>query len=441
MTSTPARRALLAAEQALAAGAIPGDAALSALESLAAGREAGVAVRRLLEWSGRFPAAFAGPAGAPLARLGRRASARAGLARAEERFASFLERAASGERPSPALPARRREIVAEDASTRAVFDEVERVAPSALALLVRGESGTGKEIVAREAHRLSRRRGPFVAVNLAALPSTLAESELFGHARGAFSGADRERRGIVEESSGGTLFLDEIGDLPLPLQGKLLRVLQEGEVRRLGETAVRRVDLRVVAATHRDLPALVDRGEFRGDLFYRVAGHEVVLRPLRERPRDRARLVTRTLDGKAVLAPDAAAALDRWRWPGQRAGAPRGARVRSRARGAGARDPPRAPPAGDPRAAPSRPRPAALEEEARRRAARGDRVRPRGERRPARRGRASPRHLAAVAPLRDEEARDRADAARTLDSARAAAPPPRSRSRCSSWAQRPSSSS
>ncbi len=309
-------RVLLAAEVALAAGAPPGDDALSRLESLAAGRDAGAAVRRLLEWSGRFPAAFAGPAGAPLARLGRRAAARGGLARAEERFSSFLDRAASGESPAPLPRMRPREIVAEDASTRAVFAEVERVAPSTLALLVRGESGTGKEIVAREAHRLSRRRGPFVAVNLAALPSTLAESELFGHARGAFSGADRERRGIVEESSGGTLFLDEIGDLPLPLQGKLLRVLQEGEVRRLGETAVRLVDLRVVAATHRDLPALVDRGEFRGDLFYRIAGHEVVLRPLRERPRDRARLVSRALDGKAGLAPDAAAALDRWPWPG-----------------------------------------------------------------------------------------------------------------------------
>ncbi len=309
-------RTLLAAEAALAAGAPPGDAALAALESIAGTREAGVAVRRLLEWSGRFPAVFAGTAGAPLARLGRRAAARAGLARAEERFASFLEARAPDVRVVSRARAPRPDFIAEDASTRAVFEEVARIAPSALALLVRGESGTGKEIVAKEAHRLSRRRGPFVAVNLAALPATLAESELFGHARGAFSGADRERRGLVEEASGGTLFLDEIGDLPLPLQGKLLRVLQEGEVRRLGETAVRRVDLRVVAATHRELPALVDRGEFRGDLFYRIAGHEVVLKPLRERPRDRARLIARALDGRASLAPDAAAALDRWRWPG-----------------------------------------------------------------------------------------------------------------------------
>ena len=311
-----AERLLLDAEAALAMGAPAPDAALAVLESLASGSAAGAAVRRLLEWAARFPSVFASPPGAPLVRLGRRAAVRAGLARAEERFASFLERAAPGERPAPAPGARRAEIVAEDPSTRAVFEEVGRVAPTALALLLSGESGTGKEILAREVHRLSRRRGPFVALNLAALPATLAESELFGHARGAFSGADRERRGLVEESSGGTLFLDEIGDLPLPLQGKLLRVLQEGEVRRLGETAVRRVDLRVVAATHRDLQALVDRGEFRGDLFYRIAGHEIVLRPLRERPRDRARLVALALDGRAVLAPDAAAALDRWRWPG-----------------------------------------------------------------------------------------------------------------------------
>ncbi len=308
-------RALLAAEDALAADVAPEDAALAVLESLAGSREAGAAVRRLLEWAGRFPSAFAAPCGAPLARLGRRAAARAGLSRAEEFFASLLERRTPQDGLAPAAGTRV-DVVAEDASTRAVFDEVARVAPSTLALLVRGESGTGKEIVAREAHRLSRRRGPFVAVNLAALPATLAESELFGHARGAFSGADRERRGLVEESSGGTLFLDEIGDLPLPLQGKLLRVLQEREVRRLGETAVRRVDLRIVAATHRDLKALVDRGEFRGDLFYRISGHEVVLKPLRERPRDRARLVAQALDGKAVLGPDARAAVERWRWPG-----------------------------------------------------------------------------------------------------------------------------
>jgi DNA-binding NtrC family response regulator/tetratricopeptide (TPR) repeat protein len=309
-------KTLLAAEDALAAGAAPEDGALAWLESVAGSRQAGAAVRRLLEWAGRFPSAFAGARGAPLARLGRRAAARAGLARAEERFASLLETSAPRSEFAPAAATPRVEVVAEDASTRAVFDEVARLAPSTLALLVRGESGTGKEIVAREVHRLSRRRGPFVAVNLAALPATLAEAELFGHARGAFSGADRERRGLVEESSGGTLFLDEIGDLPLPLQGKLLRVLQEREVRRLGETAVRRVDLRVVAATHRDLRALVDRGEFRGDLFYRIAGHEVVLKPLRERPRDRARLVARALDGKAVLAPDARTAVERWRWPG-----------------------------------------------------------------------------------------------------------------------------
>jgi DNA-binding NtrC family response regulator len=307
-------RHLLAAEDALAVDRAPSDPALRVLEALAGGREAGVAVRRILEWSGRFPAALLGPAGPPLLRIGRRAAARAGLDRAEERLAALLGRPDAHE--TPPAPERGRAVVAEDASTRAVFEEVARIAPSTLALLVRGESGTGKEVVAREAHRLSKRAGPFVPVNLAALPASLAESELFGHARGAFSGADRDRRGLVEESSGGTLFLDEVGDLAPALQGKLLRVLQEGEIRRLGETAVRRVDLRVVAATHRDLPALVDRGEFRGDLYYRIAGHEVVLKPLRERPRDRARLVASALDGKAVLNREAAEAVDRWSWPG-----------------------------------------------------------------------------------------------------------------------------
>ena len=175
-------------------------------------------------------------------------------------------------------------IVAEDPATREVFEKASRVARSTISVLLLGESGTGKEIVAHELHRLSGRRGPFVAVNVAALPGTLAEAELFGHARGAFTGADRDRKGLVEESSGGTLFLDEIGDLPLALQGKLLRVLQENEVRRLGETAVRRVDLRVLAATHRPLKEMAEAAAFRADLYFRLAGLELELPPLRERP-------------------------------------------------------------------------------------------------------------------------------------------------------------
>ncbi|MCM3875841.1 MAG: sigma 54-interacting transcriptional regulator, partial [Thermoanaerobaculia bacterium] len=178
------------------------------------------------------------------------------------------------------------------------------------------ESGTGKEIVAHELHRLSGRRGPFLAVNVAALPGTLAEAELFGHARGAFTGADRDRRGLVEESSGGTLFLDEIGDLPLALQGKLLRVLQDGEVRRLGETAVRRVDLRVLAATHRPLKEMAETGSFRIDLYFRLAGLELEIAPLRERPKDLARLIEETLVGRATLTRESASALKAWPWPG-----------------------------------------------------------------------------------------------------------------------------
>jgi transcriptional regulator with PAS, ATPase and Fis domain len=153
-------------------------------------------------------------------------------------------------------------------------------------------------------------------VNVAALPGSLAEAELFGHVRGAFTGADRDRKGLVEESSGGTLFLDEIGDLPLALQGKLLRVLQENEVRRLGETAARRVDLRVLAATHRPLQEMAERGSFRTDLYFRLAGVELQLPPLRERRADLVRLADVALRGRATLTREAALALRTWSWPG-----------------------------------------------------------------------------------------------------------------------------
>lgn len=154
-------------------------------------------------------------------------------------------------------------------------------------LLIIGESGTGKELVARAVHDLSRRvSNLFVAVNCAALPETLMEAELFGHARGAFTGAARERRGLIESARGGTLFLDEIGDLSLPLQAKLLRVLQEGEIRRLGENAPRAVDIRLISATHRDLPSMIHQGSFRQDLFYRIQDLQVRVPPLRERLED-----------------------------------------------------------------------------------------------------------------------------------------------------------
>jgi len=309
-------RVLLDAETALASGRAVPDAANAALERLAAsGTGAGTAVRRVLEWSGRFPAFFATSVAGPLLRLARRVAARAGLSRAEERFSRLLEHGAPPEPPGVPIAAPLT-VVAEDFATRDLFAKAARVARSTISVLLLGESGTGKEIVARELHRLSGRRGPFLAVNVAALPGTLAEAELFGHARGAFTGADRDRRGLVEESSGGTLFLDEIGDLPLALQGKFLRVLQEGEVRRLGETAVRRVDLRILAATHRPLKEMAEAGSFRIDLYFRLAGLELELAPLRKRPRDLARLIEVALTGRATLAREAAAALRAWPWPG-----------------------------------------------------------------------------------------------------------------------------
>jgi transcriptional regulator with PAS, ATPase and Fis domain len=174
-------------------------------------------------------------------------------------------------------------------------------------------------------HRLSpRASGPFVSVNLPAIPSALAESELFGHARGAFTGADRERRGLIEEAGGGTIFFDEIGDLAPPLQSKLLRTLQEREVRRVGENRPRPVDVRVVSATSRDLSREVEEGRFREDLFYRLHVAVVRLPPLRERGRDALLLARTFLDryareygrGALRLSAEAAAAVLAYRWPG-----------------------------------------------------------------------------------------------------------------------------
>ncbi|TGE01154.1 sigma-54-dependent Fis family transcriptional regulator [Methylobacterium nonmethylotrophicum] len=198
--------------------------------------------------------------------------------------------------------------------------QASRLFEAGVSLLVGGETGTGKEFFARTLHRASRRAGkPFVAVNCAALPETLIESELFGHAPGAFTGAAaRGRQGLVQQADGGTLFLDEIGDMPLSAQTRLLRVLAEREVMAVGGTKPQAVDLRVIAATHRDLAALVREGRFREDLLYRLAGARFVLPPLRERA-DRAALVERLLaarPGSRRLSAEAAAALARHAWPG-----------------------------------------------------------------------------------------------------------------------------
>jgi transcriptional regulator with GAF, ATPase, and Fis domain len=187
-------------------------------------------------------------------------------------------------------------------------------------VLILGESGTGKELAARRLHRRSPRAGrPFVAVNCAALSETLLLSDLFGHVRGAFTGADRDRKGVFESAQGGTVFLDEIGDLPLAAQGLLLRVLQEGEIRRLGESETRRVDVRVLAATHRDLAVMMSDGGFRSDLYFRLRVGCVEMPPLRDRGDDLLRIAERILDRlrpHAGLAREARPRLLAYRWPG-----------------------------------------------------------------------------------------------------------------------------
>jgi two-component system response regulator AtoC len=206
----------------------------------------------------------------------------------------------------------------------AVLDEMRRWASSALPVLVLGETGSGKELVAREAHRESGRTGPFRAINCGAIPDTLIESVLFGHVRGAFTGATADRKGLFEEAARGTVFLDEIGELPLAAQVALLRVLDRGQVTRVGSVEERPVDARVIAATHRDVEKMVEAGTFRADLLYRLNALSVTLPPLRERPEDVLALADRFLRaasaqaGKGVLALDGAvtqALLDH-PWPG-----------------------------------------------------------------------------------------------------------------------------
>jgi DNA-binding NtrC family response regulator len=195
------------------------------------------------------------------------------------------------------------------------LERIGRLAPGDLSILILGESGTGKELAARRIHRLSSRsRAPFIAVNCAALSETLILSDLFGHARGAFTGADRSRQGVFESANGGTVFLDEIGDLPLSAQGLLLRVLQEGEVRPLGETLPRKVNVRVLAATHRDLGAMVGEKTFRQDLYYRLKVGSVSLPALRDRGEDVLLLAKRFVSRE--LSAEARALLLGHLWPG-----------------------------------------------------------------------------------------------------------------------------
>jgi formate hydrogenlyase transcriptional activator len=216
-------------------------------------------------------------------------------------------------------------IVGDSAALQEVLGLVRLVGPTGATVLIQGETGTGKELIAEALHECSdRASGPFVKVNCAAIPAGLLESELFGHERGAYTGALARSMGRFERANKGTLFLDEIGDIPLELQPKLLRVLQEKQFERLGGTATIRTDVRVICATHRDLFEMVDDGEFRPDLFYRLSVFPIELPPLRERPEDIPQLVRHFAMSYAdrmhkpitAIADDFMAALTRHSWPG-----------------------------------------------------------------------------------------------------------------------------
>jgi transcriptional regulator with GAF, ATPase, and Fis domain len=262
--------------------------------------------------------------GNALARAETEASLRAALAeneRLRERLAAekvyFQEQAEQAQRFG--------EVVGESAAIRATLAKVDQVAATDVTVLLLGETGTGKELLARALHQRSRRHDrPFIAVNCAALPATLIESELFGYERGAFTGATQSKPGRFDLADGGTLFLDEIGDLELALQSTLLRVLQDGEIQRLGSTTARRVDVRIIAATNRDLRQAMQAGSFRDDLWYRLSVFPIEVPPLRDRRADIPLLVWHLIRarqralGRAIQAvlPEAMDQLTRYDWPG-----------------------------------------------------------------------------------------------------------------------------
>jgi two-component system response regulator HydG len=244
----------------------------------------------------------------------RRACERVQLVRENERLRGEVRRFHPSEDLLGRSPALRRTV-----------EQAERVAPTEATVLITGETGTGKELLARLIHQRSRRAAqPFVAVNCAGLPETLLESELFGHERGAFTGADRSRKGLFEAAHGGTLFLDEAGEMSLALQSKLLRVLMDGQVMRVGATAPRTVDVRLVVATHRDLEQRIQEGAFREDLYYRLAVVPLHIPPLRERREDIPVLTEHFLDlatqemkiSRRAIHPDAVERLRGYSFPG-----------------------------------------------------------------------------------------------------------------------------
>jgi formate hydrogenlyase transcriptional activator len=222
-------------------------------------------------------------------------------------------------------PRKFEQIVGNSSALEAVLEQAERVAPTDSTVLIEGETGTGKELIARVIHNLSSRFGrPFIKLNCAAIPFDLLESELFGHEKGAFTGAVAQKIGRFELADKGTLFLDEVGDIPAPLQPKLLRVLQEQEFERLGGTRTHQVDVRLVAATNRNLAEMVKRNEFRSDLYYRLNVFPIPLPPLRARREDIPELVrhfveiyARRMDKQIEeIAPETMAALTAYQWPG-----------------------------------------------------------------------------------------------------------------------------
>ncbi|HUN80146.1 MAG TPA: sigma-54 dependent transcriptional regulator [Phycisphaerae bacterium] len=202
---------------------------------------------------------------------------------------------------------------------------IAKVAPTDSTVLIHGETGTGKELAARAIHQISpRREKPFVAINCGSIPETLLESELFGHVRGAFTGADRDKRGLFEVAGEGTIFLDEIGEMPLSVQPKILRALENREILRVGSTNPLRISARIIAATHRDLPKMISEGAFRQDLYYRLNVFELEIPPLRARPEDIRPLAAHCLERlcrmfnrtPVTLSPEALRALEQYRWPG-----------------------------------------------------------------------------------------------------------------------------